>query len=137
MFLWGAEFLKWNVAGFKAIPAEERFFSLSKETNRHLPHRHFADAAQAHGRRFSSVRPEGMLTASGLFQRRSEFPDVPVFDDIAKDQRPSGTPWQAYVIWAGSDSVGRPFHAAPKTPAESARLARQLRPHEGGRGIQG
>jgi hypothetical protein len=47
-----------------------------------------------------------------------------VFEDIAKEQRPSGTAWQAYTIWAGSDSAGRPFHAAPRTPAEILRLLR-------------
>ena len=38
---------------------------------------------------------------------------------------PSGVPWQAYTIWAGSDSVGRPFHAAPKTSAEILRILRE------------
>jgi hypothetical protein len=65
-----------------------------------------------------------MLTAAGSFQRRSEFPDVPVFEDVAKEQRPTGTAWQAYMIWAGSDSVGRPFHAAPKTSPEIVRVLR-------------
>ena len=65
-----------------------------------------------------------MLSANGGFQRRSEFPDVPVFGDVAKEQRPSGVPWQAYTIFAGTDSVGRPLHAAPKTPAH---LLHQLR----------
>ena len=38
---------------------------------------------------------QGMLTAAGSFQRRSEFPDVPVFEDLAKEQRPTGAAWQA------------------------------------------
>ena len=49
---------------------------------------------------------------------------MPVFEDVAKEQRPSGVPWQAYTIFAGTDSVGRPLHAAPKTPAH---LLHQLR----------
>jgi len=59
-----------------------------------------------------------MLTANGSFQRRSEFPEVPVFEDLAKEQKPTGVSWQAYTIFAGSDSVGRPLHAPPKTPAK-------------------
>ena len=49
---------------------------------------------------------------------------MPVFEDVAKERRPSGVPWQAYTILAGTDSVGRPLHAAPKTPAN---FLRQLR----------
>jgi hypothetical protein len=33
-------------------------------------------------------------------------------------------PWQAYTIFAGTDSVGRPLHAAQKTPAN---ILQQLR----------
>jgi hypothetical protein len=76
------------------------------------------------GQGFHPFVQQGMLGANGLFQRRSEFPEVPVFEDVAKEQRPSGVPWQAYTIFAGTDSVGRPLHAAPKTPAN---LLRQLR----------
>jgi hypothetical protein len=47
-----------------------------------------------------------------------------VFEDLAKEQKPSGAPWQAYTIFAGTDSVGRPLHAPPKTPAN---VMRQLR----------
>jgi hypothetical protein len=76
------------------------------------------------GQGFHPFIQQGMLTAAGAFQRRAEFPDVPVFEDIAKDQRPSGVPWQAYMIWAGSDSVGRPLQAAAKTPVEITRTLR-------------
>jgi hypothetical protein len=72
-----------------------------------------------------------MLSANGAFQRRSEFPDVPVFEDLAKEQKPSGAPWQAYTIFAGTDSVGRPLHAPPKTPVNVVRhLTRRLGAHE-------
>ncbi len=45
------------------------------------------------GQGFTPFVQQGMLGANGLFQRRSEFPDVPVFEDVAKEQRPSGVPW--------------------------------------------
>ena len=32
---------------------------------------------------------------------------------------------QAYVIWAGSDSAGRPLFAAPKTPTDIVRVLRE------------
>jgi hypothetical protein len=67
---------------------------------------------------------QGMLTSAGSFQRRSEFPEVPVFEDVAKGRRPTGTAWQAFTIWAGSDSAGRPLYAAPKTPPDITRVLR-------------
>ena len=48
---------------------------------------------------------------------------MPVFDDLAKEQRPTGVAGQAYPIFAGTDSVAGP-EAAPRTPAN---LLRHLR----------
>jgi tripartite-type tricarboxylate transporter receptor subunit TctC len=125
IFLWGAEFLKWNLRWVQGYPGggEIQLAFERNETDIYptatLPTlRKFI----AHG--FYPFVQQGMLSGSGSFQRRSEFPDVPVFEDLAKDQRPTGIAWQAYTIWAGSDSVGRPLHAAPKTPAELVRVLR-------------
>jgi tripartite-type tricarboxylate transporter receptor subunit TctC len=125
MFLWVAEFLKWNVrwvqgyrGGGEILLAFER-----NETDIYstatLP-----TLKKLIGQEINPFVQQGMLTANGSFQRRSEYPDVPVFEDLAKTQRPTGVPWQAYTIWAGSDSAGRPLHAAPKTPAHILRTLR-------------
>jgi hypothetical protein len=125
MFLWGAEFLKWNVRWVQGYPGGgEILLAFERNETDIYPTATLPTLRKLTGDGFHPFVQQGMLTASGSFQRRSEFPDVPVFDDIAKEQRPSGTPWQAYTIWAGSDSVGRPFHAAPKTPAEILRVLR-------------
>src|SRR4030095_1877480 len=125
MFLWGAEFLKWNVRWVQGYPGGgEILLAFERNETDIYPTATLPTLRKLTGDGFHPFAQQGMLTASGSFQRRSEFPDVPVFDDVAKEQRPSGTPWQAYVIWAGSDSVGRPFHAAPKTPAEILRVLR-------------
>jgi hypothetical protein len=47
-----------------------------------------------------------------------------LLQDLAKGQRPSEFAWQAYTVWAGSDSVGRPLHAPPKRPAAILRVLR-------------
>jgi hypothetical protein len=125
IFLWGAEFLKWNVRWVQGYPgggeillAFERnetdiYATATLPTLRKLVAQGFAPFVQ-----------QGMLIGSGSFQRRSEFPDVPVFDDVAKEQRPTGTAWQAYTVLAGSDSAGRPLYAAPKTPDEILHVLR-------------
>jgi hypothetical protein len=67
---------------------------------------------------------QGKVTAAGSFQRRSEFSDVLVLEELAKDLHASKIAWQAYVMRAGTDSAGRPFQAAAKTPACVVRMLR-------------
>jgi hypothetical protein len=125
MFLWGAEFLKWNVRWVQGYPGGgEILLAFERNETDIYPTATLPTLRKLVGEGFHPFAQQGMLTTAGSFQRRSEFPDVPIFEDIAKEQRPSGAPWQAYTIWAGSDSVGRPFHAAPKTPAEILRILR-------------
>jgi hypothetical protein len=125
LFLWGAEFLKWNVRWVQGYPGGgEILLAFERNETDIYPTATLPTLQKLVGQGFHPFLQQGMLTANGTFQRRSEFPDVPVFEDVAKEQRPSGVPWQAYVILAGSDSAGRPLQAAPKTPAN---LLRQLR----------
>ncbi|MBM2804355.1 MAG: hypothetical protein HW419_2248 [Deltaproteobacteria bacterium] len=125
IFLWGAEFLKWNVRWVQGYPGGgEILLAFERNETDIYPTATLPTLQKLTGQGFSPFVQQGMLSANGSFQRRSEFPDVPVFEDLAKEQRPSGVPWQAYTLFAGTDSVGRPLHAAPKTPAN---LLRQLR----------
>jgi hypothetical protein len=125
IFVWGAEFLKWNVRWVQGYPGGgEILLAFERNETDIYPTATLPTLRKLIGEGFSPFVQQGMLTAAGSFQRRSEFPEVPVFEDVAKDQRPTGTAWQAYMIWAGSDSVGRPFHAAPKTPPDIVRVLR-------------
>ncbi|HEU4342259.1 MAG TPA: hypothetical protein VFU31_11865 [Candidatus Binatia bacterium] len=125
IFLWGAEFLKWNVRWVQGYPGGgEILLAFERNETDIYPTATLPTLRKLIGQGFSPFIQQGMLTAAGTFQRRSEFLDVPVFEEVAKDQRPSGIPWQAYTIWAGSDSVGRPLHAPPKTPPDIVRSLR-------------
>jgi tripartite-type tricarboxylate transporter receptor subunit TctC len=125
LFLWGAEFLKWNVRWVQGYPGGgEILLAFERNETDIYPTATLPTLRKLVGEGFHPFIQQGMLTPSGSFQRRSEFPDVPVFEDVAKEQRPTGIAWQAYVILAGSDSAGRPLHAAPKTPAEIIRALR-------------
>jgi tripartite-type tricarboxylate transporter receptor subunit TctC len=126
MFLWGAEFLKWNVRWVQGYRGGgEILLAFERNETDIYPTATLPTLRKLVAEGFSPFIQQGMLTEAGTFQRRSEFPDVPVFEDVAKNQRPSGTAWQAYTIWAGSDSAGRPLHAAPKTPGETVRVLRE------------
>jgi len=126
IFLWAAELLKWNVSwvvgyrgGGEIHVAFERgetdIFSTAT-----LPVLRKLVAAGFH-----PFVQQGSLTLSGSFQKRSEFPDVPTFEEILKERRPTAIVWQAYTSWAGTDSAGRPLYAAPKTPPDILGVLRQ------------
>jgi hypothetical protein len=125
LFLWGAEFLKWNVRWVQGYPGGgEILLAFERNETDIYPTATLPTLRKLIGEGFYPFIQQGMLTAEASFQRRSEFPDVPVFEDLAKERRPTGFAWQAYTIWAGSDSVGRPLHAAPRTPPEILRVLR-------------
>ncbi|HWP59969.1 MAG TPA: hypothetical protein VNL14_18905 [Candidatus Acidoferrales bacterium] len=125
IFLWGAEFLKWNLAWVPGYGGggEIRVAFRRGETDL------FATAALPNlkelvGEGFKAFVQQGTLTQAGSFQKRPEFPEVPTFEEMLGAKRPAGVAWQAYVSWAGSDSAGRPLHAAPNTPANILKTLR-------------
>jgi hypothetical protein len=125
IFLWGAEFLTWNVRWVQGYPGGgEIMLAFERNETDIYSTATLPTLRKLVGEGFYPFVQQGMLSANGSFQRRSEFPEVPLFEDVAKEQRPTGFAWQAYTIWAGSDSVGRPLHAPPKTPAEIMRILR-------------
>lgn len=126
IFLWGAEFLNWNLTWVAGYPGggESRLALLRGEVDI------FATAALSNlkelvGEGFKPFVQQGRLTSAGSFKRRPEFPEVPTFDEMLGQRRPKGAAWQAYAIWAGVDSAGRPLHAAPRTPLEITTALRE------------
>ena len=117
IFLWGAEYLNWNVrwilgyrGGGEMRVAFERGEADLYATANLLTLRELISAG------FRPLTQQGKLTAKGTFIRRPEFPDVPTFDELMGSRKPGGEPWIAYVTWAGSDAAGRPLFAPRKTP---------------------
>jgi tripartite-type tricarboxylate transporter receptor subunit TctC len=125
MFLWGAEYLKWNVRWILGYGGggEMRLAFQRGESDLYA-------SANLQGLReltaggFQPFVQQGRLTSSGTFQRRPEFPNVPTFSEMIDKKRPAGAAWQAYVSWAGADGAGRPFFAPPKTSREAVRILR-------------
>jgi putative tricarboxylic transport membrane protein len=117
MFLWGAEYLNWNVRWILGYQGggELRLAFERGETDLYATANLITLRELITGG-FRPLTQQGKLTASGSFQRRPEFKDVPTFDEMLGKRRPMGDAWAAYVTWAGSDAVGRPLFAPRKTP---------------------
>lgn len=122
MFLWGAEYLKWNVrwilgygGGGEMRLAFQRGESDLYATANLQALRELTAAG------FQPFVQQGRLGPSGLFQRRPEFANVPTFAEVLDKKRPIGAAWQSYISWAGADGAGRPLFAPPKTARDLAR----------------
>jgi len=123
MFLWGAEYLKWNVRWILGYGGggEMRLAFQRGESDIYAT----ANLKALQELTTSGFHPfvqQGRLRSSGSFQRRPEFPNVPTFEEILAKKRPTGAAWEAYVSWAGSDGAGRPLFAPPKTSRDIVRM---------------
>jgi len=126
IFLWGAEYLNWNVrwilgyqGGGELRMAFERGEADLYATANLIALRDLI------GTGFRPLTQQGKLTGTGSFQRRPEFKDVPTFDELLGNRRPTGDAWAAYVTWAGSDAVGRPLFAPRNTPRPLVQTLRE------------
>lgn len=125
MFLWGAEYLKWNVRWVLGYGGggEMRLAFQRGETDIYATSNLVAlKELMADG--FQPFVQKGRLLADGSSKKRSEFPKVPLFDELLGAQKPTGVSWQAYITIAGSDDSGRPLQTAKKTPLEIVKLYR-------------
>ena len=125
MFLWGAEYLKWNVRWVLGYGggSEMRMAFQRGETDIYATSNLVAlKELMADG--FQPFVQKGRLLADGSSKQRSEFPKVPLFDELLGAQKPTGVSWQAYVTIAGADDSGRPLQAAKKTPPEIVKVYR-------------
>ena len=125
MFLWGAEYLKWNVRWVLGYGggSEMRMAFQRGETDIYATSNLVAlKELIADG--FQPFVQKGRLLADGSSKKRAEFPKVPLFDELLGAQKPAGVSWQAYITIAGADDSGRPLQAAKKTPPEIVKLYR-------------
>jgi len=126
MFLWGAEYLNWNVRWILGYQGggELRLAFERGETDLYAT-ANLITLRELIGGGFRPFTQQGKLTAAGSFQRRPEFKDVPTFAELLGNRRPAGDAWTAYVTWAGSDAVGRPLFAPRNTPRPLAQSLRE------------
>ena len=117
IFLWGAEYLNWNVRWILGYQGggELRMAFERGEADLYAT-ANLITLRELIGSGFRPLTQQGKLTGAGSFQRRPEFKDVPTFVELLGSRRPTGDAWAAYVTWAGSDAVGRPLFAPRNTP---------------------
>jgi tripartite-type tricarboxylate transporter receptor subunit TctC len=125
IFLWGAEYLNWNVRWILGYQGggELRVAFERGETDLYAT-ANLVTLRELIASGFRPLTQQGSLTSTGSFRRRPEFKDVPTFDEMLGNRRPTGDAWAAYVTWAGSDAIGRPLFAPRKTPSA---MVQQLR----------
>lgn len=125
IFLWGAEYLNWNVRWILGYQGggELRVAFERGETDLYAT-ANLVALRELIASGFRPLTQQGSLTSTGSFRRRPEFKDVPTFDEMLGNRRPTGDAWAAYVTWAGSDAIGRPLFAPRKTPSA---MVQQLR----------
>jgi hypothetical protein len=127
IFLWGAEYLNWNVRwilGYRG-GGELRLAFERGETDLYAT-ANLLTLRELIGSGFRPFTQQGKLTSAGRFERRPEFKDIPTFDEMLGSRRPTGDAWAAYITWAGSDAAGRPLfapHGTPKPLVQSLRDA--------------
>ncbi len=117
MFLWGKEFLGWNVrwvVGFGGTSEMELAFrrgevslfaTSSANTVQRLMQEGVVDNICVGGSR-----------QKGAFKRRPDFPDVPTFEEVLGAKKPQGLPWQAFLVWNGPGLIDKALAAPPRTP---------------------
>lgn len=126
MFLWGAEYLKWNVRwilGYRG-GGELRIAFQRGETDIYAS-ANIQALRELATEGFQTFVQQARLASAGSFKRRPEFPNVPTFEETLGKNRPTGAAWDAYRSWAGSDAAGRPLFAPPKTPPAVVRTLRE------------
>ena len=126
IFLWGAEYLNWNVRWILGYQGggELRMAFERGEADLYAT-ANLITLRELIGTGFRPLTQQGKLTGTGSFQRRPEFKDVPTFDELLGNRRPTGDVWAAYVTWAGSDAVGRPLFAPRNTPRPLVQTLRE------------
>jgi hypothetical protein len=126
IFLWGAEYLNWNVRWILGYQGggELRLAFERGETDLYAT-ANLQTLRELIGGGFKAFTQQGKLTGAGGFKRRPEFPDVSTFDELLANRRPSGDAWQAYVTWTGSDASGRPLFAPRNTPRQFVQTLRE------------
>jgi tripartite-type tricarboxylate transporter receptor subunit TctC len=125
IFLWGAEYLKWNVRWVLGYGGggEMRLAFQRGETDIYATS-NLVSLKELISEGFQPFVQKGRLLADGSSKKRVEFPKVPLFDELLGAQKPTGVSWQAYITVAGADDSGRPLHTAKKTPPEIVKVYR-------------
>ncbi|MDZ4247578.1 MAG: hypothetical protein U1D67_10740 [Dehalococcoidia bacterium] len=114
--LYGREFLGWNVRWLSGFAGTGETMMAVRRGELDL----FLDG----GPNLKILMEEGVAEPlaqvgrfkQGKFQRRTDWPDVPVFEELLGDRKPSGDPWTAFMAGILPQVVYKATLVAPGTP---------------------
>lgn len=117
MTIWGKEFLGWNV---RWIPG----YSGTSDMELALRRGEIDMIGTSNAFIIKRLRDEGIVDViaqtgtfkKGEFVRRPDFAKVPTFTELMGDKKPTGVPWEAYIVWVGSSIVDKFLCAPRNTP---------------------
>lgn len=109
MTVFGAEKLGWNVKFILGYPSSSEIYLAFERGEIDM----FGSGTTKIIKRFLDSGEAVPLTAE---TSRKDFPDVPVFEQMLGDKKPTGNEWKAFRAWAGPSAVDKYFAAAPGTP---------------------
>lgn len=118
--VWAAEYLGWNLKWIYGYPGTGELVLALRQGE-------FDMFATQNAKIIQGLFKDGVVEylAQQDDERRSDFSDVPTFEEILGAKKPSGTSWQAYLAWAGPAAVDK-FLVAPKgTPDDIVRVLRE------------
>ena len=119
MPLFGAEYLGWNVRFIVGYSGSADMILALRQGELHM-------IATANATLINDLVNENvvdLVTQQGK-TRRKDYPNVPTFLEMLGDKRPSGTPWQAYNVWAGPSDLDKFLVVPAKTPAKIVKMLR-------------
>jgi len=120
MTLWGAEFLGWNGRWIYGYPGTAELALALRQGEIDM-------WGTSNGKIIKDLIKEGVVdpVTQQDTRRRSDFPDIPTFQELLGSKRPTGTPWQAYQSWVGPSLIDKILAAPPGTPDSIVKVLRE------------
>ncbi len=109
MSVFGAEKLGWNIKFVLGYPSSNDMYLAFERGEIDI----FGSGTTKIIKRFLSSGEAVPLAAESP---RRDFADVPTFEKILGDKKPTGNEWKAFRAWSGPSAVDKYFATAPETP---------------------
>jgi tripartite-type tricarboxylate transporter receptor subunit TctC len=117
MTLFGAEAVGWNIKFVLGYPSSNQIYLAFERGEIDM----FGSGTDDIIARFLKGGAAVPLAAEVA---RPDYPDVPTYEQVLGNKKPTGTMWKAYRTWGGGNAVDKYFATPPKTPADILRILR-------------
>ena len=119
MTVWGAKYLDWNNRWIFGYAGTGEMVLALRQGEIEM-------WGTANAKLIRDLQKDGVVDTLVLLtdKRRKDFPDVPTFEEVLGDKKPSGVAWRAYNVWTKPSDVDK-FLSAPKgTPDNVVKILR-------------